>query len=108
MNKKAIAPQTDGGLERMGGLAFFIATIAVDISLGINAAVKVVGAACVVIGIIWIGRRAIPIGIEGRAPSFYLRGRAAILSGIAMIAFGIALLLYSAQAAYLLGWAEQI
>lgn len=106
MTKSVIPQQTNEGLEWLGGLASFIAFIAADLLIGISAAVKVIGMACIVTGGIWIGRCSIPVGVEGRAPSFYLHGWAAIIIGIVMTAFGIALLFYSTQAAYLLGWAE--
>ena len=107
MNKKVIVPTTSRRLEWWGGLAFFIVFIAAHLVLGIKAAVKVIGVACIVTGGMWVVRRSVPVGIEARAPSFYLHGWTAKLGGIVMIAFGIALLLYSAQAAYLLGWAGE-
>lgn len=105
MNKKMIAPEISRRLDWWGGLFFFIAFIASDFALGINAAVKVMGVACIVTGVVWFVRRSVPVGIESRPPSFYLRGRVARFIGIGMMAFGVVLMRYSYQAACLLGWA---
>lgn len=90
--------------EWFAGAIVFLAFIAAHFMFGTRAAVKVLGLACVVTGVLWIFRRAVPVGIEGRAPSFYLRGWAARLAGLAIAALGVGLLTYSALAVCLLGW----
>ena len=89
------------------GFVFFISFIAAYFILGISAAVKVLGIACLACGMIWIVKRSIPIGIEGRPPSFFLRGLPAVFAGIAMLLMGIVLLKYPVHAACLLGWANE-
>ena len=87
------------------GVAFFVAFIAAQFLFGIAAAVKVLGVACVATGALWAVGRSVPVGIEGRPPSFFLRGWLAILAGVAMASLGIGLVLYSRQSACVLGWA---
>ena len=92
-------------IEWYAGLIFFIAFIGAHLLFGAKAAVKVAGIACVASGLLWMIRRSVPVGIEGRAPSFHLGGFAALVAGAAMLAVGVALLAYSALATCLLGWA---
>ncbi len=92
-------------LEWYVGAAFFIAFVGAHLMFSAKAAVKVIGLACVATGILWMYRRSVPVGIEGRAPSFYLGGITALLAGLVMAVVGICLLAYSGLAACLLGWA---
>ena len=92
-------------MQIIAGLAFFGAFIAAQFLFGIAAAVKVLGAACVATGALWVFGRSVPVGIEGRPPSFSLRGWVAVFAGLAMASLGIGLMLYSHQSACLLGWA---
>jgi len=92
-------------LEKIAGGVFFVSFIAAHFLFGISAAVKVLGLACLVSGAIWSIGRSVPVGIESRPPSFFLRGRGALLAGLAMASFGVLLLLYSSRAACMLGWA---
>lgn len=55
--------------------------------------IKLLGIVMLVIGIVWIYRRQIPVGIEGRHPAFYIKGRWAILMGIIAILLGIILII---------------
>jgi hypothetical protein len=91
-------------LSKIAGAVFFVSFIATDWLLGITSAVKVVGVACLVAGAVWIIGRSVPVGIEGRRPSFFIRGPGALLAGLAMASAGIFLLLYSSQATCMLGW----
>jgi hypothetical protein len=93
--------------ETTVGLAFLVAFISAQFFYGISAAVKVLGIACLVTGVIWIVGRSIPVGIEGRPPSHFVRGLPATLAGMAVIVVGIALLCYSRQAACFLGWSGE-
>jgi hypothetical protein len=90
--------------EWYAGASIFVAFIGAHFMFGAKAAVQVLGAACVVTGMVWIFRRSIPFGIEARAPSFYLKGWGAILGGLAMIASGVILLSYAAIVMCMLGW----
>ena len=94
-------------LERIAGALFFVGFIATHLMFGITAAVRVLGIACLVTGIVWSFGRSIPVGMEGRPPSFFLQGIGALLAGVAMVSLGVALLLYSSQAACMLGWAGE-
>ena len=94
-------------LERIAGALFFVGFIAAHLMFGSTAAVRVLGLACLVTGVVWGFGRSIPVGMEGRPPSFFLHGIGALLAGIAMVALGVALLLYSSQAVCMLGWAGE-
>jgi hypothetical protein len=95
-------------LEKIAGTLFFVAFIAADFLFGITVAVRILGATCLIAGTIWAVRRSVPVGIEGRPPSFFLRGGGALVAGIALMVFGVFLLLYSVQAACLLGWGKEL
>ena len=95
-------------LEAIVGAAFFIAFVVAHLAFSASTAVKVMGVAGVVTGVVWCFGKSIPVGIESRPPSFLLRGVPAILLGIAMVGFGIILLRYSVPAACLLGWAKGV
>lgn len=92
-------------IEWYAGLIFFIAFIGAHLFFSARTAVKVAGVACVASGLLWMIRRSVAVGVEGRPPSFYLGGLAAFVVGAAMLAVGVALLAYSALATCLLGWA---
>lgn len=91
-------------IEWFTGLAFFIAFIAAHFMFGIKAAVKVLGVACIATGLLWMCRRSVPVGTEGREPSFYLNGWGAMLAGFLILVVGVMLLIYSGMAVCLLGW----
>lgn len=93
-------------LEWAVGVFFFVAFIAAQFIFGVSASVKVLGVAGIVTGIVWIIGQSVPIGIESRPPSFFVRGLPAMLAGIAMIVIGIVLLSYSPEVACLLGWSS--
>ena len=99
-----MTPENRHRFEWYAGAVVFIAFIAAHLMFGAKAAVKVLGVACVATGLLWMVRRSVPVGIEGRAPSFYLGGWGAILAGLAMLAVGVVMLTYAAVAVCLLGW----
>jgi uncharacterized membrane protein HdeD (DUF308 family) len=43
-------------------------------------------------GLVWIIRRNVSVGIEGRPPSFYVRGRWAVALGVLAITLGLIIL----------------
>ena len=94
-------------LARTAGALFFVGFIVAHLMFGITAAVRVLGIACMVTGIVWSIGRSIPVGVEGRPPAFFLQGTGALLTGIAMAALGVALLFYASQAVCVLGWAGE-
>jgi hypothetical protein len=94
-------------LERVAGIAFFVAFVATHFMFGITAAVRMLGIACVFTGLVWSFGRSVPVGIEDRPPSFFLRGFGALLAGLTIIALGIAFMIYAAQAACILGWTDE-
>lgn len=49
----------------------------------------VFGLGLIAVGMVWIFKREIPIGIEGRPPSFHARGVWAISFGILVIVLGL-------------------
>lgn len=51
------------------------------------------GAILIIVGVIWIAKKEIPIGIEGRKPSFQLKGDIAILLGVIVCSFGLLFLI---------------
>ena len=91
--------------ETVAGAAFFVAFIAAHFLLGISAAVRVAGAACVAAGLVWVVGRSVPVGVEDRPPSFFIRGAGAMVAGIAIAALGVTFLLFPRQTACILGWA---
>ena len=104
--EKTMSSEKRHRIEWYVGLIFFIAFIGAHLLFSAKAAVKVAGVACVASGLLWMIRRSVPVGIEGRSPSFYLGGFAAFIAGAAMLVVGVALLVYSALATCLLGWAS--
>jgi uncharacterized membrane protein YczE len=61
--------------------------------------VRVVALGLVLFGLHALYTRAIPVGWEGRPPSFHLRGLVAVLVGIVVLGIGIAMLVFAPAAA---------
>ena len=99
---------TRATIEGLLGGTFFVVFIAADMIFGPIAAVRVAGVACIVCGLFWSIEGTVPVGIEGREPSFYLRGKLASVAGLAMFALGVVLLIYSGQVACVLGWSASL
>jgi hypothetical protein len=95
-------------LEKVVGAVLFVSFIAAHFLFGVTIAVKVLGVGCLFSGALWSIERSVPVGIEGRPPSFFLRGIGALLAGLVMGALGVFLLLYSSQAACMLGWTSGV
>jgi hypothetical protein len=93
-------------IEWVIGAALFIGFILTHLIFGIAPAVKVLGASCIFTGVLWMYRRTIAVGIEGRVPSHYIRGLLAIFLGVAMVVIGIVMWRYSLHVACLLGWSN--
>ncbi len=47
------------------------------------------GALAMLVGVYWILKRKVPVGIEGRPPSFHVAGKWAVLLGIVAIVIGL-------------------
>ena len=103
--EQAVSSEKTHRVEWYAGAIIFIFFIGAHLMFGAKAAVRVMGIACVATGVLWMFRRSGPVGIEGRAPSFYLGGWGAVLAGLGIGLVGVFLLIYSALAACLLGWA---
>ena len=80
-------------------ILFFVGFVATDLLISHVAAVRVAGVACFVCGVVWMWKRSIEVGIEGREPSFFLTGVPALLAGLLMVALGLATLLQSGRVA---------
>ena len=99
---------TRENVEKIVGGVFFVGFIAAHLIFGINTAVKVLGLACVVFGLFCAIDRSVPVGIEGRPPSFFIRGIGALLVGFLMAGLGAFLMLFSNQAACIFGWSTAL
>ena len=86
------------------GFGFFIAFISAHLVYGVRTAVKVLGTACAITGLIWVLRRSIPIGVEGKKPIRHLKGPVAVIAGFLMLLMGVMLLIYSSIAACIFNW----
>ena len=91
-------------LEAIAGGVVFVAFVAAHYFVGSSAAVKVLGLGCVLCGVVWVLGRSVPVGVEGREPSLFIRGAGAVIVGLAIGGLGALLLLYSEPAACMLGW----
>lgn len=49
----------------------------------------VFGAGLIVVGFVWIHKRTISVGVEGKEPSYFLKGKLAIFLGGLVICLGI-------------------
>jgi hypothetical protein len=47
------------------------------------------GFGIVIVGIVWILKKGIPVGIEGKSPSLYVKGKFAVALGILTIMLGL-------------------
>lgn len=50
---------------------------------------QVAGLILVLVGLHWVVKRNIPVGLEGRPPFFYLVGKWAVLAGLVAIVVGL-------------------
>lgn len=50
---------------------------------------QVAGVIIIIVGIVWCIKRTVPVGIEGRPPSFYVEGKWAIVLGALAIILGL-------------------
>jgi hypothetical protein len=83
--------------ERVISLAAFVAIVMVFVFVGNVAGFRVAGVATAVSGLVTVKRGALPVGIEGRPPSFYLTGIWATVGGLAIVALGCALILFAPE-----------
>ncbi len=92
--------------ETVAGYSFLAATIVTSHLFNIGAAVRVAGVGAMLTGVIWILRQSVPIGIEGRPPSYYAVGIPAVLLGLAMAVIGLVLLVSPSTIVCPLGWED--
>ena len=85
---------------------FFASFVAADLLINHVAAVRVMGVACVCTGVAWIWTRSIGVGIEGKEPSFFLRGVWAQITGMLMLILGVTMLFQSSVIACAFGWSS--
>ena len=88
--------------EQIAGYIGFAAIVAASLLFGIVAGVRVAGLGCIVSGVIWAVRRSIPVGWEGRPPSYFVTGFLALIVGMAIVLLGIALMALPSPVACLL------
>jgi hypothetical protein len=89
-------------IERIAGYVCFAASIAALELFGTAAGVRMAGLGFIVGGVIWAVRREIPVGWEGRPPSYFVTGFLSLMVGMAMVLLGIALVALPSQVACLL------
>jgi hypothetical protein len=94
-------------LLTIAGPALFISAIAAYWLLGPSATVRVVAVSLVLSGANTVFTREVPVGWEGRPPSFHLRGPVAFAIGAVAIAAGIAMVLFAPSVACAIGWARE-
>jgi hypothetical protein len=58
---------------------------------------RIGGVGMVVVGVVWIRRRSVGVGIEGREPAFFVKGRGAVLIGAVTIGLGLVIALFADQ-----------
>jgi hypothetical protein len=91
-------------LLTIAGPVLFVSAIAAHWLFGASATVRVVAIGLVLVGVNALLVREVPVGWEGRPPSFHLRGLGAVLLGVAAIIAGIAALVFASGAACAIGW----
>lgn len=82
-----------------------VAAFAVAFGLGhLHVATQALGLSVLVCGAEWMRRRSTPVVPEGRYPFTHATGSWAIVSGVALLSLGVAVLVYSEPTACMLGW----
>ena len=92
--------------ETVAGYSCLVATVVASFLFNIGAAVRVAGVGVMLTGVIWILRQSVPIGIEGRPPSYHAVGTPAVLLGLAMAVLGLVLLVSPSTIVCWLGWED--
>lgn len=92
--------------EAVAGYSCLAATIVTSLLFNIGAAVRVAGVGVMLSGVIWILRQSVPIGIEGRPPSYYVVGIPAVLLGLVTAVLGLVLLVSPSTIICPLGWED--
>jgi hypothetical protein len=76
----------------------FVGVVAVYFVFGAVAFYRVLGVVGAAHGLAMVWSRTIPVGIEGRAPSFHVTGASAIVAGLLVAAAGLALAWFAPEA----------
>jgi hypothetical protein len=50
---------------------------------------QIIGGILILVGIVWISKKSIPVGIEGRKPSFHIKGNSTIFIGTIVVILGL-------------------
>jgi hypothetical protein len=93
-------------LLTIAGPILFAGGLAAHWLFGASALVRVVAVGLVLFGVNSLLVREVPVGWEGRPPSFHLRGPGAVFLGATAIILGIAALVFAAKAACAIGWSD--
>jgi hypothetical protein len=80
------------------GIVEFIAVVAVSIIFGAVAFYRVLGLLGVLHALVMAWSQNIPVGIEGREPTYYLRGSSAVIAGLLIAAASGALAWFAPEA----------
>jgi hypothetical protein len=91
-------------LLTIAGTVLFVSAIAAHWLFGASATIRVVALGLVLAGVNALLVREVPVGWEGRPPSFRLRGHGAVLLGVAAIITGIGALVFASRTACAIGW----
>jgi hypothetical protein len=89
-------------------LVAFAACFIAFAAFGNVAGYRVLGLVCCVGGAVVMYIRSIPIGIEGRPPSFYISGGAALFVGFLLSLLGLIILLFAKSISGDISWSHSI
>jgi hypothetical protein len=76
----------------------FVDVVGAFFLFGTIAAVRTIGVVTLASGLFAVRARRLGVGVEGRPPSFYLRGSWAVVSGIVIAILGCALVWFAPEA----------
>lgn len=84
-------------IDRVLEGAVFVAVVGAFFLFGTSAAVRTIGVVTLASGVFTMRARRLGIGIEGRPPSFYLRGGWALVIGFAIAIIGCVLVWFAPE-----------
>ncbi|MGE3347493.1 MAG: hypothetical protein AB7I35_08665 [Ramlibacter sp.] len=89
--------QSTRSLPTIVGILEFVAVVAVDLVFGHAAFYRVLGIVGAAHGLFMAWSRNIPVGVEGQPPSYFLRGKAAVVVGLSLAVAAGALAWFAPQ-----------